>query len=206
MKIDNSQGSVLTFIFKQAAGETAWYRFGALIYEKVAAWKRHPIKQLCWQEHYKVELWVKQTITDCNYVHYCLSQLPVPFFGGEFAFIPSSAFKWTHLSHRVGKSCWFLVAAPPKEPFFCLYGMKEVIDIIPVCIVMPGGGGKVKNAVSLTIPITAAFSPKLCLFCEGYFTLLHFSPLKTNPKIPAWWQRSPGLRSIFLLSAWHHPL
>lgn len=37
MKIDNSQGSVLTFIFKQATGETAWYCFEALIYEKVAA-------------------------------------------------------------------------------------------------------------------------------------------------------------------------
>lgn len=141
MKIDNSQGSVLTFIFKQAARRNCLLLlWGALIYEKVAAWKRHPIKQLCWQEHYKVGLWVEQTITDCNYVHYCLSELLCTFFGGVFALIPSSALR-THLCGLTFPREWdegekiLLVSSgsTPKRDLFSLYGVKEVTEIIPAC-------------------------------------------------------------------------
>lgn len=129
MKIDNSQGSVLTFIFKQAAGETAWYRFGALIYEKVAAWKRHPIKQLCWQEHYKVELWVKQTITDCNYVHYCLSQLPVPFFGGSLHLFPPQLLSGLTFPTEWENPAGFWWQHPQKSLFFVCMEWKRSLTL-----------------------------------------------------------------------------
>lgn len=74
------------------------------------------------------------------------SELPCTFFfGGEvfctyslLSFEVDSPFPGSEM--KVRKSCWFLVAAPPREAFFSLCGVKEVTEIIPVCT---GGGGKV---------------------------------------------------------------
>lgn len=62
------------------------------------------------------------------------------FLGGRFCICSLLSFEvdspFSGSGVKVRKSRWFLVAAPPKEAFFlfvCLYGVKEVPEIIPAC-------------------------------------------------------------------------